>query len=87
MSDIAGQDIEAHDDDPSTLVRKIRNWFSTVTDKRLAAGSTVWIAYNQFYEDMSRTLKAEGFTTSDIEDMPASDFIKFARDWIADFLA
>ncbi|MEX2513643.1 MAG: hypothetical protein WD398_12115 [Cyclobacteriaceae bacterium] len=28
IRDIAGQDIENHDDDPYTLITKVRNWFS-----------------------------------------------------------
>lgn len=28
ISDIAGQDIENHSDDPYTLITKVRNWFS-----------------------------------------------------------
>ena len=29
ISDIAGQDIEAHDNDPSTAIRCVRNWLQT----------------------------------------------------------
>lgn len=86
ISDIAGQDIENHDDDPATLVRKVRNWFSTV-DSTLTypSANAIWIAYNQFYDDITRALSAEGFPANEIEDMPNSDFIKFAKDWIRDF--
>jgi hypothetical protein len=86
ISDIAGQDIENHDDDPATLVRKVRNWFSTADNTTTyPRANIIWIGYNQFYDDMTRTLSAEGFTAAEIEDMPISDFIKFARRWIKKF--
>jgi hypothetical protein len=86
ISDIAGQDIENHNDDPATLVWKVRNWFSTVDNTiTYPSANNIWIAYNQFYDDITRTLSTEGFTANEIENMPVSDFIKFAKDWIRDF--
>ncbi|WP_346236436.1 hypothetical protein ABDK00_015505 [Niabella insulamsoli] len=86
LSDIAGQDIENHENDPSTLIRKVRNWFSTaVPEKDFPSGHRVWIAYNQFYDDITNTLLAKGFTIWEIENMPTSDFIRFSKRWIIDF--
>jgi hypothetical protein len=86
LSDIAGQDIENHDNDPATLIRKVRNWFSTVDSSRdYHSASKVWIAYNQFYDDITKTLAIEGFTDNEIENMPISDFIRFSKDWIDNF--
>ncbi len=86
ISDIAGQDIENHGDDPATLVRKVRNWFSVVdTLHTYPSANEIWIVYSQFYDDMIVELSAQGFTVDEIENMPVSDFIKFAKDWIADF--
>jgi hypothetical protein len=86
LSDIAGQDIEDHNDDPKTLVKKVRNWFSTVDDiNEYSSANEIWIAYNQFYDDLTTKLKAKGFIAADIEEMPNADFIKFAKDWIANF--
>ena len=88
ISDIAGQDIENHNDDPATLIRKMRNWFSTVdSSNSYPSANKVWIAYNQFYEDITKTLTDEGFTAIEIENMPTSDFIKFSKDWISSFTA
>ena len=86
LSDISGQDIENHDNNPATLLRKVRNWFSTVDSAtNYPSASKVWIAYNQFYDDIIKTLSDEGFTGSEIESMPTSDFIKFAKDWVKNF--
>jgi hypothetical protein len=86
ISDIAGQDIEDHQDDPKTMVKKIRNWYSAVDEtNHIASTNSIWFAYNQFYEDLKNELMANGYTAEDIEEMPVIDLIKFAKDWIANF--
>lgn len=86
ISDIAGQDIENHNNDPKILVRKIRNWFSTIDDDNNYPGSNeVWLAYNQFWDDLSSKLLTSGFSADEIEEMPGADFIKFSKDWIKKF--
>jgi len=85
ISDIAGQDIESHNDDPFTLITKVRNWFSVNFKKMEIDGQRViWISYNQFIEDLSTKLIGR-YAAQDIENMPIADFIKFARDWIDEF--
>ena len=86
LSDISGQDIENHDNDPATIIRKIRNWLSTVDGTKLyPSGNKVWVAYNQFFDDLTQTLTTEGFTENEIENMPNGDFINFSKDWIQRF--
>ena len=85
ISDIAGQDIENHDDDPKTLITKVRNWFSVnFPEETIVGQSVIWIAYNQFIDDLSTHLSAT-YTNAEIEEMPIGDFIKFAADWISEF--
>lgn len=86
ISDIAGQDIENHNDDPATLVTKVRNWLSTIDTKyTYPSANEIWNVYGQFYDDITVELLAQGFTDDEIEKMPVSDFINFAKDWIGDF--
>lgn len=85
ISDIAGQDIESHNDDPKTLITKVRNWFSAnFPEKTIVGQSVIWIAYNQFIDDLNTNLSAT-YTDEEIEEMPIGDFIKFANDWISEF--
>ena len=88
ISDIAGQDIEDHNDDPKTLITKVRNWFSAnfINDK-IPGQSEIWIAYNQFLDDLNTSLLASSYTVIEIEEMPIVDFIKFTNDWIKTFKA
>lgn len=85
ISDIAGQDIANHDDEPKLLVGKVRNWFSeNFPTKTIVGQSEIWIAYNQFLEDLNTKL-SEKYSNEEIEDMPIGDFIKFSTDWIKEF--
>ena len=86
LSDIAGQDISAHSNDPKTLVKKVRNWFSTLDDTNEYPGaSEIWLAYNQFYDDLTLNLTANSYTANDIDEMPVADYIKFTKRWILEF--
>lgn len=84
LSDISGQDIENHDNDPQTLITKVRNWFSNNNMEILPGQSEVWIAYNQFNSDLELNLTTT-YSKKDIEDMPIGDYLKFANDWIRSF--
>jgi molybdopterin converting factor small subunit len=85
ISDIAGQDIENHDDDPKTLITKVRNWFSAnFSEETIVGQRVIWIAYNQFIDDLNNNLSAT-YTVDEIEEMPIGDFIKFSAVWIRRF--
>ncbi|MEO6820198.1 MAG: hypothetical protein ABI266_05400 [Ginsengibacter sp.] len=85
LSDIAGQDIENHNDDPLTLNSKIRNWLSVNNSGIVLPGHRqIWNAFNQFNTDLNKTL-SETYSAKDIEEMPIGDYIKFAKDWIIKF--
>lgn len=88
ISDIAGQDIENHSDDPYTLITKVRNWFSlNFQDFHLVGPAAIWIAYNQFINDLTSELRNEEYSDREIDEIPIGDFLKFARDWIYSFLS
>jgi hypothetical protein len=85
LSDIAGQDIENHDDDPKVLVRKIRNWFSSLSIRKSYPSPTeIWVAYNKFGSDLLEELSGK-YSADDIDKMPIDEFIKFAKRWIDSF--
>lgn len=85
LSDIAGQDIETHNDDPKKLSKKIRNWISSNSPGvNITGPNQIWYAYNQFHSRLILKLSAT-YTLTDIEEMPIGDYIKFAKDWIVKF--
>jgi hypothetical protein len=85
ISDIAGQDISSHHDNPEILIKKVRDWMSINSPiEIIPPSSEIWNAYNQFTEDLQTTLK-ESYTQKEINEMPIGDFIKFVKEWILSF--
>lgn len=84
LSDISGQDIENHDNDPQTLVTKVRNWVSNNSIGFIIGQSQIWIALNQFNVHLITNLSST-YSKNDINEMPIGDYIKFAKDWIIRF--
>jgi hypothetical protein len=57
LSDIAGQDIAAHNNDPKELIRRVRDWVSlNAASLEVPSSSRVWIVYNQFKDDLTTAL-------------------------------
>jgi hypothetical protein len=64
----------------------VRNWFSTLNDGSVVeGGNAIWIAYNRFTVDLEIELKGKHYTDEELENIPVSDFIKFAKDWVRKF--
>jgi hypothetical protein len=82
LSDIAGQDISNHNNDPELLIRRVRDWFSNNDSRALEAPAKIWNRYNQFSAYLLDKLKEEGYESKDFESLPIGDFIKFASDWL-----
>jgi len=82
ISDISGQDIKEHNDDPETLIRKVREWLVKVLRKRLPSAASVWENYVEFITDMNEQLTAEGYTQAEIEALAHSEYILIASEWI-----
>ncbi len=83
ISDLAGQDIEDHKDDPYLLIEKVRNWLSNNSNGISPPATVIWNAYNVFLSNLSKTLKDVGYSEREQQLMPIGDFIKFCKDWIS----
>jgi hypothetical protein len=82
LSDIAGQDIENHEDDPKTLVQKVRNWFSTLSPRKSCSPTTeVWAAYNQCSSDLIEDIYSDGKN----DNIPIEEYLKLVKRWITSF--
>lgn len=85
LSDIAGQDIENHNDEPAKLSEKVRNWISDNSPNKIVPSkSKIFYAFSQFNSDLLENL-ADTHTEEDVEEMQIGDYIKFAKDWINEF--
>lgn len=52
ISDIAGQDIKAHENDPRTVIRVVRDWLRTYSRTSIPSGSIIWSRYQVFEDDL-----------------------------------
>jgi hypothetical protein len=82
LSDISGNDIEAHKEDAQTLIRKVRNWFFGQGISNPPSPTLIWNSFNEFESSLAETLRGAGYNQDDIEEMPKSEFISFVKDWV-----
>jgi hypothetical protein len=53
ISDIAGQDIHAHHNNPEEIVTVVRNWLRNVSKRQtIPSGSIIWERYQEFTKDL-----------------------------------
>lgn len=82
LSDISGSDIRAHNSDPETLVRNVRNWIFDNVRRNIRSKTIIWRRYNKFLTSFENSVKVEGFTKKDIDEMPVTEFVYFIKSWI-----
>ena len=84
LSDIAGQDIQAHGDDPRKAIDKVRTWLRTNSGRtNIPGGKTIWQHYILFQKELPYILKNAGITRTEIESPEYySDYITFIVEWL-----
>lgn len=83
ISDLAGADIECHNDEPYMVFRVVRNWLKNVCLKTAAGAAQIEAAFTQFMAEDYDALTSEGFSASDIAALPIGELIERMRDWVA----
>lgn len=84
LSDLSGVDIKHHRDDPSEIVRAVRNWFvETVGLKRVSGATSIWYGFTDFASAFYDERKKKGFSDDDLDFMPAPEYIESIRSWLA----
>jgi hypothetical protein len=83
LSDISGQDIECHDNDPDQAIRCVRNWLSehrSLKAPPLPGAAAMQADYRLFKAEIGTLLAPRRL---DPDDLTHSDFLFAVRDWIA----
>ena len=53
ISDIAGQDIQVHNNSPEGAIKAVRNWLRTTSRRQtLPSGNVIWERYQSFMTDL-----------------------------------
>ena len=80
ISDIAGQDIQAHNNNPKEAVKAVRNWLRTVSARRtIPSGSIIWGHYQEFMEDLPQL--AQPFQL-EVEELIFNDYTFILAEWL-----
>jgi hypothetical protein len=82
ISDISGQDIEAHGGEEGEAIAAVRNWLRLEVDPKLVItpGSKVILERYRRFQTTLPSICAK--LTWDIDDLPFSDFSWAVADWI-----
>jgi hypothetical protein len=83
LSDISGQDIESHSNDPNEAIRCVRNWLSEHRPHNappLPGAGAIQGDYRLFQAQVASLLEPRRL---DPDDLTHSDFLFAVRDWIA----
>lgn len=82
ISDIAGQDIRAHNDEPVNAITQLRAWFSTLPGQRvvlLPGGADISSRYIQFREELPAILINAAIAP---EEMEFADYTNIVSVWL-----
>ena len=83
ISDIAGQDIKAHHNDPARFVAVIRDWLqcSMPPDKRLPGGRAIFRSYRSFQSQVPALLSQIELHESEVS---FPDLLHLVQEWLRD---
>lgn len=84
ISDISGNDIKAHKNDPEQIIKVVRDWFKS-TNILIPRHKEIWLAYAEFEFDYEEILNSEGYDPKDINSLTFSDIIENMTVWVRDF--
>ncbi len=80
ISDIGGQDIQAHNDNPQVAVSRVRSWLNAASRRKtIPGGVAIWNRYQE-YRDALPDLCAEARLR--VEEMTFNDKADFASTWL-----
>jgi len=83
LSDISGQDIENHCDNPMLLIEKIRNWFAKISPTHnIVSPQTIWSSFVKFNSEFNTIKKKKKFTPAQIINTPKIEYITAVKEWI-----
>ena len=82
ISDLAGADIECHDDEPYKVIGVVRNWLKNVCLAQAAGPALISSAFTDFMAHNFDALTGLGFSPQDIEQLPVGELIERIEAWV-----
>ncbi len=81
LSDLAGNDVEAHEGDYAKAMRKVRNWITSLGGFEQLGASKILGEYDDFRRWHYDRQRAAGFSQDDIADYSTGELIDAMIDW------
>ena len=86
LSDISGNDIKSHKNDPELVIKSIRDWIkSQGSGQIIPRHKLIFSAYNEFSLYYNYMISREGYDPKEITSLTFSDVIDIMSDWIRTF--
>lgn len=82
LSDISGNDIRAHHNDPEQLVQELRDWLRVSCGESLLPAAKLWSQFNLFRDELETFLQQQGYSKRDTESLEMAEYISFAKNWM-----
>ena len=80
ISDIAGQDIQAHNNNPEMIVTVVRNWLRTASKREtIPSGSIIGERYQEFMRDLPQLAQA---LQLEVEELIFNDYTSVIKKWL-----
>lgn len=85
ISDLSGIDIKHHNNEPSEVVRAVRNWFvETVGLSHIHSATRILYRFTDFASDFYDTRIADAYSADDLSMMPVPEYIDFIHRWVVE---
>ncbi len=81
LSDLAGVDIRAHNEDSEKMVHQLRHWVCNNIKRQVKSGTQVWGDFIIFSGYFNQIMKSQGFKKKDIDDMEPAEYIWYVKQW------
>jgi hypothetical protein len=86
LSDISGNDIKSHRNDPELVIKSIRDWIKAQgQEAAIPRHKLIFSAYNEFSLFYNQMISAEGYDPKEITALTFSDVIEIMANWIGKF--
>ena len=80
ISDIAGQDIKAHNSNPQDIVTVVRNWFRNVSQRKtIPSGSIIWNHYQGFFSALPLVAQQ---VELEVDELVFNDYTFLVAEWL-----
>ena len=82
ISDISGNDISVHHEEPEKALRNVRNWIRKISGDHIASANKIWRLFNEYNGDFYELAEKDELSDEDIEEMPWDEYCFYIEQWL-----